>query len=87
MDVTDEFIYEFEFFCLTKGRTCRCYMFQLHDAALVIRASDKTKGITVGDFWKQVKGRYGNRFWECDHVFLEAVKWTKPGVYAGEFGS
>lgn len=87
LDVTDEIIYEYEFFCFTKTRVCRCYMFQLHDAALVIRASDKTKGITVGDFWKQVKGRWGNRFWECDHTHLEAVDWQKPGVYVGWFGS
>lgn len=90
LDVTDEVVYKYESFCFTKSRGCRCYLMgqnSLHDAALVIRASDKTKGVTVGDFWSQAKGKWGERFWECDHVFLERVKLTKPGVYAGEFGS
>lgn len=90
LDVTDEVVYKHESFCFTKTRSCRCYLLgrnSLHDAALVIRASDKEKGITVGDFWGQLKGKWGDRFWECDHTFLESVKWVKPGVYEGWFGS
>ena len=78
LDVTEKVVYEHASFCLTKTRQCRCYVFgqnSLHDAALVIHASDKSKGVTVGDFWSQMKGNKGSRFWECDHVYLEQVKW------------
>ncbi len=90
LDVSDEVVYKYESFCFTKPRDCSCYHDGnnlLHDAALVIHASDKSKGVTVGDFWSQIKGKWGNRFWECDHVFLEGVKLTKTGFYVGWFGS
>ena len=90
LDITDEVVYKYESFCLTKSRQCACYSMghnSLHDAALVIHASDKSKGVTCGDFWRQMRGKMGERFWECDHVFLERVKLAKPGVYEGWFGS
>jgi hypothetical protein len=90
LDVTEKVVYEYAYFCLTKTRQCSCYVMgqnSLHDAALVIHASDKSKGVTVGDFWSQMKGNEGSRFWECDHVFLEEVKLEKPGFYTGWFGS
>ena len=89
-DITDSVVYPYAEFLLCKPRSCYCYKFSgntQEDANLIITASDKLRGVTVGDFWRQLRGLSGTTFFECNHAYLEGVSWSGPGVYRAYFGS
>ena len=83
-------IYKYGDMLLKKTRECYCYTMGGNiqkPAALLIKASDLTKGVTLRDFYKALRGPAGHPFFECNHSFLEDVSWEKPGVYDSWWGS
>ncbi len=93
IDMTDEVLYPYESLLIMKKRDCfrMCYSdVPMEDIYFVVHASDKRRGVTYGDFYGQINNEASpaaQALWECDHRFLEGLKWKKPGCYEACFES